>query len=225
MDRQVTYADLNLSRGTCLESSSPPSLPQDICQGPPWHQLALKLGCTGVILLTLTVIGLSISVIFLRQNLSIEESGVDVHENRNETTEKPDLLKCPKDWRLLREKCLFFSLASNTWNYSLADCSTKESSLLLFQDPEELRHVQSLIPKKEFLFWIGLNLTLSEKKWKWINGSFLNPNVLRIVGYTKKNSCVYVSPTGIFSEDCDTDNKWICQKELQPVRNKACSGS
>lgn len=33
----------------------------DICQGPPWHQLALKLGCTGVILLTLTVIGLSIS--------------------------------------------------------------------------------------------------------------------------------------------------------------------
>lgn len=54
------------------------------------------------------------------------------------TSEKPDLLKCPKDWRLLREKCLFFSLASNTWNYSLADCSTKESSLLLFQDPEEL---------------------------------------------------------------------------------------
>ncbi|KAF0882799.1 killer cell lectin-like receptor subfamily B member 1 [Crocuta crocuta] len=225
MDRQVIYADLNLSRGSCLEKSSPPSLPRDICQGPPWHQCALKLACAGMSLLALTVIGLSISVILVRQNLSVEESGEEVQENRNETTGKPDLLKCSKQWLLFQEKCLFFSQASNTWNYSLGDCSTKESSLLLLQDAEELERVQGLIDKKEFLFWIGLNLTLSETKWQWINGSFLNPTAFRIVGYTEKNSCVYISQTGIFSENCDTDNKWICQKELKPVRNKVCSGS
>ncbi|XP_029811025.1 killer cell lectin-like receptor subfamily B member 1 isoform X2 [Suricata suricatta] len=191
MDRQVIYADLNLSKGSYLERPSAPSLPR---------------------------------VILLRQNLSVEESSAEVQENRNETTGKPDLLECPKQWQLLQEKCLFFSHTSNTWNYSLGDCSKKESSLLLIQDPEELTHVQKLI-HNEFLFWIGLNLSLSENKWKWINGSFLNTTALHIFGYTKENSCVYISLTGLFSEDCDTDNKWICQKEPKPAINKVCSGS
>ncbi|XP_045868841.1 killer cell lectin-like receptor subfamily B member 1 isoform X3 [Meles meles] len=175
MDGQVVYADLSLPRGSCFTSSSPPSLPQDIGQGSSWHQFALKLGCTAVIVLTLTVIGLSVSVIFLRRNSSIEESQVDIQENRNETKEKPNLLKCPGDWHLLREKCLFLSRAPNTWKDSLTDCSRKESSLLLIQDQEELKLIQNWINEKGMLFWIGL--TLSEKKWKWINGSFLNSNV------------------------------------------------
>ncbi|XP_064447671.1 killer cell lectin-like receptor subfamily B member 1 isoform X1 [Mirounga angustirostris] len=243
MDRQVVYADLNLSRGSCFASSSPPSFPQDVCQGSPWHQFALKLGCIAIILLTLTVIGLSVSVTFLRRNSLIEESRVDVQENRNETTEKLDLLKCPEDWHILPEKCLFLSRASNTWKDSLTDCSTKESSLLLIRDQEELKLIRMRINEKGMLFWIGLNLTLSEKKWKWINGSFLNSNVflckvvkitsrvigglmlhrLQITGYTQEKSCVSISPTRIISEDCDTENRWICQKELKPVRNKAGS--
>ncbi|XP_022351060.1 killer cell lectin-like receptor subfamily B member 1 isoform X2 [Enhydra lutris kenyoni] len=190
MDGQVVYADLNLSRGSCLTSSSPPSLPQ---------------------------------VIFLRRNSSIEESRVDVQENRNETKEKPNLLKCPGDWHLLREKCLFLSHASNTWKDSLTDCSTKESSLLLIQDQEELKLIQNWINEKGMLFWIGL--TLSEKKWKWINGSFLNSNVLQITGSTQESSCVFISQTGIVSDYCDTENRWICQKELKSVRNKVCSES
>lgn len=54
------------------------------------------------------------------------------------TSEKSNLLKCPGEWHLLQEKCLFLSRAPNTWNDSLIDCSTKESSLLLIQDQEEL---------------------------------------------------------------------------------------
>ncbi|XP_045637280.1 killer cell lectin-like receptor subfamily B member 1 [Ursus americanus] len=212
MDGQVVYADLNLSRGSCLASSSAPSLPQNVCQGSSWHQFALKLGCSAVILLTLTVIGLSISVIFLRRNSSVEENRVDVQENRNETTEKLNLLKCPEGWRLLPEKCLFFSPTPNTWKDSLTDCSTKESSLLLIQDQKELKLIRKQINEKGMLFWIGLNLTLSEKKWKWINGSFLNSNVLQITGSTKERSCVSISQTELVSEDCDTENRWICQK-------------
>lgn len=54
------------------------------------------------------------------------------------TSEKLNLLKCPEGWRLLPEKCLFFSPTPNTWKDSLTDCSTKESSLLLIQDQKEL---------------------------------------------------------------------------------------
>ncbi|XP_004438700.1 PREDICTED: killer cell lectin-like receptor subfamily B member 1 [Ceratotherium simum simum] len=225
MDGHVIYADLNLSRDSGLEISSPPSLPQDICQGPRWHQFALKLSCAGIILLALTVIVLSVSVIFLRQKSSIEKSSVDVQEKRNETTERPSLLECPVDWRPFQGKCLFLSQASNPWNDSLADCSTKESNLLLIQDQEELKLIQKLINNGGILYWIGLNFTLPEKNWKWINGSFLKSNVLKITGDAKENSCVYISWTDILSENCETENKWICQKELKPARNKVCPDS
>ncbi|KAI5934106.1 killer cell lectin-like receptor subfamily B member 1 isoform X2 [Manis javanica] len=200
MDGQVTYADLSVSRNCLPKSSSPPSLPQDVCQGPLWHRFALKLCCVGVMLLTLTVIGLSAS-------------------------ERPGLLKCPLDWLPIQEKCLFFSRTFKSWNDSLADCSTKESSLLLIKDQEELRLIQNEISDGGILYWIGLNCTLSEKKWKWINGSFSNSNILKITGNAEENSCVYISWTQITSESCEVENKWICQKELKPTRKKVCSAS
>ncbi|XP_044611579.2 killer cell lectin-like receptor subfamily B member 1 isoform X2 [Equus asinus] len=176
MDRPVIYADLNLPRDSGLKSSSPPSPPQDIRQCPRWHQFALKLGCAGILLLALTVIVLSVSVIFLGQKSSIEKSSVDIQERRNETTERPNLLNCPMDWHLIQEKCLFISQNPSPWNDSLADCSTKESILLLIRDQEELKLVQKLIEHGGILYWIGLNFTLPEKNWRWINGSFLKPD-------------------------------------------------
>ncbi|XP_037703727.1 killer cell lectin-like receptor subfamily B member 1 isoform X2 [Choloepus didactylus] len=221
MDRQVIYADLNLSRELALGSSSRPSLPGGVCQCPRWHQFALKLGCAGIILLALTVIGLSVSVIFLRQK-SIEKATVEAEEYRNETSERPGPLKCPINWHQFREKCLLFSQTFNPWNDSLSDCYTKESSLLLIQDQEELKFIQSLINTGGIIFWIGLNFSLSERNWKWINGSSLNSDILQITGDAKGNSCVYISNTNILSENCDADNKWICQKELKTVTNKMC---
>ncbi|XP_019569039.1 killer cell lectin-like receptor subfamily B member 1 isoform X4 [Rhinolophus sinicus] len=195
MDRQVTYADLKISRDSSSpEILSPPSLPQDVCQGPPWHRLALKLACTGVILLALTVIGLS-------------------------ATERPSPVKCPMHWHPLQEKCLFFSHDINTWHNSLADCSTQESSLLLIQDQEELKLIQNLIDTEALLYGIGLNFTLPQKKWKWINGSFLNSNILQITGDAKEDSCAYISQKSFVSEDCNTEYRWICQKCLKPLRN------
>ncbi|XP_037369155.1 killer cell lectin-like receptor subfamily B member 1 isoform X2 [Talpa occidentalis] len=173
MDGQVMYAELNVSRKSGLKSSSPPSVPQGVCQCPSWHQLALKVGCAGLILLSLAVIGLSVSVISLKLTSSSTNNCTgdvqDVQKNRNETTERPSLLKCPKDWILLREKCLvFISSSPQHWTHSLADCLTKEASLVLIQDQEELTLIQHQLPDKGLNFWIGLNFTLSEKKWKWI---------------------------------------------------------
>ncbi|XP_070644643.1 killer cell lectin-like receptor subfamily B member 1 [Bos indicus] len=93
------------------------------------------------------------------------------------TLERPVLLTCPMHWQQIRDKCLYFHESSKSWNDSPADCSTRESSLLLIQDGEELRLIQNLINKEGILFGIGLNFTLSEKSWKWVNGSFLNSNM------------------------------------------------
>uniref|UniRef100_A0A8C8YPD6 Killer cell lectin like receptor B1 n=1 Tax=Prolemur simus TaxID=1328070 RepID=A0A8C8YPD6_PROSS len=225
MDRQVIYADLTVSRDSGPESSSPSSLPRDICQGPRWHQFALKLGCAGVTLLVLAVIGLTITVMFLIQKSSIEKSSVDVQQNRSETTESPGLSECPESWQSLQKKCVLFSQGIDLWNNSLSYCSTKESSLLLIQDQEELRLIRKLMKDKAINFWIGLNFALLEKKWKWINGSFLNSAILKIKGYDEENNCASISKTAAYSEDCSTDNKWICQKERNPVINKVCPDS
>ncbi|KAM4838534.1 killer cell lectin-like receptor subfamily B member 1 [Urocitellus parryii] len=220
MDRQVVYADLSLSRGQGPERSIPLSLPQDVSQGAPWHQLAWKLGCAGIILLLLSVIGLSVLVISLIQKSPMEKSSVDIQEKRNYTTETPRQLQCPKHGLQLRDKCFTISSSSKTWNNSLADCSQRESSLLLIQDQEELRFIQNMIKYEGNLYWIGLNFTLSEKKWKWINGSLLNHDILKIVGENKENSCAAISNMKVFSESCNSENKWICEKKLKPIRNK-----
>ncbi|XP_077024030.1 killer cell lectin-like receptor subfamily B member 1 [Tamandua tetradactyla] len=212
----------SLGRKHHLDDSSLGHFPsfktRNVCQGPCWHLFALKLGCAGTFLLALTVIGLSISVVFLRQK-SIEESTVEVEEYRNET-EKSVPLKCPRNWQAFQEKCLLFSHTANPWNGSLSGCYTKESSLLLIQDQEELRLIQSLINIGGISFWIGLNFSLTERNWKWINGSFLNCDILQITGVAKEKSCVCISNTNILSDDCDADNKWICQKELKAVTNE-----
>nr|XP_005570142.2 killer cell lectin-like receptor subfamily B member 1 isoform X1 [Macaca fascicularis] len=225
MDQQTMYAELTLPKDSGPESSSPSSLPRDVCQGSPWHQFALKLSCAGIILLVLVVTGLSLSVASLLQKSSIGKCSVDIQQNRTKTTERPDLLNCPIYWQQVQEKCLLFSHTVNPWNNSLADCSTKESSLLLIQDKDELTRTQNLIHDKAISFWIGLNFSLSEKNWKWINGSFLSSNDLKITGDAKENSCVYISQTSVYSEYCSTEMKWICQKELTLVRNKVSPDS
>uniref|UniRef100_A0A8C6A6M8 C-type lectin domain-containing protein n=1 Tax=Marmota marmota marmota TaxID=9994 RepID=A0A8C6A6M8_MARMA len=132
----------------------------------------------------------------------------------------PHQLQCSKHWLQLQDKCLTIYSSSKTWNDSLADCSQGESSLLLIQDQEELRFIQNLIKNEGNLYCIGLNFTLSEKKWKWINGSLLNHDILKIFGENKENSCAAISKIKVFSENCNSENKWICEKKLKPVRNK-----
>ncbi|XDB50782.1 hypothetical protein AB1E18_004344 [Capra hircus] len=225
MESQVVYADLNLPRDSGIERSSPPSGLQNLHQGPRWHNFALKFGCAVIILLALTVTGLSVSVILIRQNTSIEETSMDAQENGKEATERPVLLRCPMHWQQIRDKCLYFTETFKPWNDSLADCYTRESSLLLIQDLEELRLIQNLINKEGILFWIGLNFTLSEKNWKWINGSILNSNILPVSGDAIEDSCVCLSRTQFISDHCAAENRWICQKELKPVRNRAICSS
>ena len=72
---------------------------------------------------------------------------------------------------------------------------------------------------------VEINFTLLEKSWKWINGSFLNSNILPVSGDAEEDSCVCISRKQFTSDTCAAENRGICQKELKPVRNKEISSS
>ncbi|XP_060239351.1 killer cell lectin-like receptor subfamily B member 1B allele C [Meriones unguiculatus] len=221
MDTSVVYADLNLARTPEPTQTSSPSLPPDTCRCPRWHRLALKFVCAGLILLVLGVIGLSVLVLSLLQNTSAEKSSVDVQVNRTKPAESPAKSMCPKDWIPHRHKCIHFSQVSNTWKEGMDDCDQKGATLLLVQDQEELRFLQN--QTKDFIFWIGLRYELPDKTWKWINNSALSSDVVQVTGEAKADSCGSISKDKVVSEDCGSDNRWICQKE--PKRDTMCNDS
>ncbi|XP_003514859.1 killer cell lectin-like receptor subfamily B member 1 [Cricetulus griseus] len=217
MDTSVVYADLNLAKTQGLRHVSPPSLHSGTCRCPHWHRLALKLSCAGLILLVLSLTGLSVSVGFLVQKPPIEKCSAAAQENRTEPKGRSAMLTCPGDWHSYRDKCLFISQTYGNWSEGLADCSMKEATLLFIEDEEELKFIQDFLKSKEHQFFIGINYVPAEKTWKWINGSILNPDLLQVTGKAKEDSCGVISKTEVFSETCSADNRWVCQKKLKHV--------
>nr|AQY17479.1 NKR-P1B isoform 4 [Mus musculus] len=132
----------------------------------------------------------SLSPVLSVQKSSVQKICADVQENRTHTT------------------------VSNTWEEGQADCGRKGATLLLIQDQEELRFLLDSIKEKYNSFWIGLRFTLPDMNWKWINGTTFNSDVLKITGDTENGSCASISGDKVTSESCSTDNRWICQKEL-----------
>ncbi|XP_060240243.1 killer cell lectin-like receptor subfamily B member 1A isoform X1 [Meriones unguiculatus] len=221
MDTATVYLNLKAPRTPGAQRASPPSRPPDSCQCPRSHRLALKLSCAGLILLLLTLIGMSILVRVLIQKPSIEKHCVCIQENIRNTTESPAKLNCPKDWIPYKHKCIHFSQVPNTWKEGMDDCDQKGATLLLVQDQEELRFLQN--QTKDFIFWIGLRYELPDKTWKWINNSALSSDVLKVTGEAKAGSCAAISKDKVLSESCGSDSRWICQKE--PKRDTMCKDS
>ncbi|CAH7423090.1 Klrb1 [Phodopus roborovskii] len=217
MDTSVVYADLNLARTQGLGHASPLSFHSDACQCPYWHQLALKLSCAGLVLLVLSLTGLSVSVGFLVQKPPTEKCSVTAQENRTEPKGGSAMLKCLREWHSYQEKCLFISQTSRPWSEGLADCSEKETTLLIIEDEGELKYIQDFLKNKDHQFFTGLNYAPSEKTWMWVNGSTLNPDLLQVTGKAEEDSCAVFSKREVFSDSCSADNRWICQKKLKRV--------
>ncbi|XP_031239451.1 killer cell lectin-like receptor subfamily B member 1F isoform X2 [Mastomys coucha] len=177
MNTSRVYGNVKTFRSPGYKEATSPSLPPDACQCQHWHQLALKLGCVGLILLLLSLIGLSVLVRFLVQKPPIEKCSVAAQENRTELTGRSVILECPRHWHPHWNKCLFISQISRPWAEGRDACSMEDANLLLIENKEELRFVQNFIKGKEQLFFIGLKYVQKEKIWKWINGSILNPNL------------------------------------------------
>ncbi|XP_074927773.1 killer cell lectin-like receptor subfamily B member 1B allele C [Chelonoidis abingdonii] len=130
----------------------------------------------------------------------------------NSSAEGSGCKLCPRHWALHRDKCYWLSEDNQYWSWGRDDCSWKGSHLLVIQDQEELEFIQN-IPGNQNPVWIGLNITSPGRKWTWVDGSPLNQTLFAVSGPAEENSCAAVKKTQIKSEICNTDYKWICQKE------------
>uniref|UniRef100_A0A674IX62 C-type lectin domain-containing protein n=1 Tax=Terrapene triunguis TaxID=2587831 RepID=A0A674IX62_9SAUR len=119
---------------------------------------------------------------------------------------------CPRHWVPHRDKCYWLSEENQYWSRGRDDCSRRRSHLLVIQDREELEFTQK-ITGNQIPVWIGLNITSPGRKWTWVDGSPLNQTLFKVSGPAEENSCAAVKKNQIKSEICNTDYKWICQKE------------
>uniref|UniRef100_A0A8C3PA03 C-type lectin domain-containing protein n=1 Tax=Chrysemys picta bellii TaxID=8478 RepID=A0A8C3PA03_CHRPI len=129
---------------------------------------------------------------------------------------------CPTDWQLRGDKCYWVSRARKTWSESRADCSARDSQLLVIQDPEELEFIKDLT-KHSHLFWIGLSVSSSEKAWIWVDGSRLDQTLFQAPG-PAENSCGAVWGKWIHSDACSSVLHWICRRDARACGHGGSSG-
>ncbi|XP_026517635.1 killer cell lectin-like receptor subfamily F member 1, partial [Terrapene carolina triunguis] len=133
-------------------------------------------------------------------------------EVENSSAEGSGCKLCPRHWVPHRDKCYWLSEENQYWSRGRDDCSRRRSHLLVIQDREELEFTQK-ITGNQIPVWIGLNITSPGRKWTWVDGSPLNQTLFKVSGPAEENSCAAVKKNQIKSEICNTDYKWICQKE------------
>ncbi|XP_050775524.1 killer cell lectin-like receptor subfamily F member 1, partial [Gopherus flavomarginatus] len=210
---------------------------KDFHQCPHWHQLVLKIGVAGYVVLLMTIIVLSVWVFQGSSGSGLAAEGEAAPERpRNESKciaslEKLSYLKqhlcdppqssstegsrcvlCPRYWLPYKGKCYWVSKETRMWNSSHEDCITKRSHLLVTQDQEEMDYIQTITSEKNSV-WIGLNFKSPERTWIWVDGSPFNENLFPRVGRPGERDCGVLKRNQIASETCSAELKWICQKD------------
>ncbi|XP_007660398.1 killer cell lectin-like receptor subfamily B member 1B allele B [Ornithorhynchus anatinus] len=189
MSRDIVYADIKLpGKNPSPSSLSAPSQTQDSLQSGQRIRAALKVACVVIVLLLGAVIALSILAVPRRRT-------------------------CPVDWKMYRGQCYWFSKNNEkkTWNQSTAFCAEKKSNLPKIQNICDLGFLWSQIPPSTF-FRIGLHILRPGANWTWLDGSALDWSLFQVKGSTGMNTCAVLSRDGIYSENCDAENPWICQQ-------------
>ncbi|XP_069099002.1 killer cell lectin-like receptor subfamily B member 1B allele C isoform X2 [Pleurodeles waltl] len=131
--------------------------------------------------------------------------------------------RCPKDWLLHGKICYYFSKDKEvkTWSWSHEDCSSRSSRMLVIKDQAELSFVRRSMTHGN-LVWLGLFLACPDKKWTWVNGSVLNSDWFQVTGTNEEGSCGATKKTSIYSESCEVEANWICEKDAKGVQSLEC---
>ncbi|XP_064447668.1 killer cell lectin-like receptor subfamily F member 1 isoform X2 [Mirounga angustirostris] len=62
-------------------------------------------------------------------------------------------------------------------------------------------------------FWIGLNITLPQKTWTWLDGTPLHLQLFQVLGQDEDNACAVITKKGVFSEKCCNQSYWVQAEE------------
>nr|XP_056701493.1 killer cell lectin-like receptor subfamily F member 1 [Euleptes europaea] len=127
-----------------------------------------------------------------------------------EVTENSSCRLCPQNWSLHENKCYWVSKERQSWHKGKEDCTAKLSHMLVIENQEKVTFIQSITEGAQLL-WIGLEATLAERKWTWIDGSPLDDKLFQDLGPVEANRCGRLNGNQIISEVCSTIAMWICE--------------
>ncbi|XP_060948494.1 C-type lectin domain family 4 member E-like [Limanda limanda] len=89
--------------------------------------------------------------------------------------------RCEDGWEPHGGKCYFFSSVTLTWNKSRNQCISMRGDLVVINNREEQRFLESRVMEKkeayEYKFWIGLTDSKKEGEWLWVDDAQLDPSL------------------------------------------------
>uniref|UniRef100_H3AWJ9 C-type lectin domain-containing protein n=1 Tax=Latimeria chalumnae TaxID=7897 RepID=H3AWJ9_LATCH len=126
---------------------------------------------------------------------------------------------CPKDWRLFKGSCYFFSSDSKDWQSSRDNCISMESDLVVITNKEEQDFVKN---RTNGWYWIGLTDQRKEDEWIWVDGTSYNTSVHFWAPGEPNNrngneGCVQINPSKEKNDmlwndnNCSYEFKRICE--------------
>ncbi|XP_011771079.1 killer cell lectin-like receptor subfamily F member 2 isoform X1 [Macaca nemestrina] len=221
MENEDGYRMLNFKNRKSKQKS------KDFSLYPQYYCLLLIFGCIGILIFIMTVIGLKFwhKKMDFSQNVNISSLSALFSPTPSSKT-LPDSWKytghnylCPNDWLLNQGKCYWFSTSFKTWKESQRDCTELQAHLLVIQNVDELEFIQNSLKPGHF-GWIGLYVTFRGNLWMWIDEHFLVPELFSVIGPTDDRSCAVITGKWVYSEDCSSTFKGICQRDAILTRNR-----
>ncbi|XP_003906013.1 killer cell lectin-like receptor subfamily F member 2 isoform X2 [Papio anubis] len=202
MENEDGYMMLNFKNHKSKQKS------KDFSLYPQYYCLLLIFGCIGILIFIMTVIG-----------VKFWHKKMDFSQNVNISSLSGHNYLCPNDWLLNQGKCYWFSTSFKTWKESQRDCTELQAHLLVIQNLDELEFIQNSLKPGHF-GWIGLYVTFRGNLWMWIDEHFLVPELFSVIGPTDDRSCAVITGKWVYSEDCSSTFKGICQRDAILTRNR-----
>ncbi|XP_053292806.1 hepatic lectin [Pleuronectes platessa] len=136
--------------------------------------------------------------------------------------------RCEDSWEPHGGKCYFFSSVRLSWTQSRTQCKSMRGDLVVINNREEQKFLQSRLMKKmdypEEKFWIGLTDSKNEDVWLWVDDTQLDPRLTFWRHYEPNNrkgdnpdgeNCVIMGEEYLMSwidKSCKSSLKSICEK-------------
>uniref|UniRef100_A0A8C1DBT1 Zmp:0000001103 n=1 Tax=Cyprinus carpio carpio TaxID=630221 RepID=A0A8C1DBT1_CYPCA len=155
-------------------------------------------------------------------NLTNERDGLSTkNDNLTKQTqqfnqERNELVKSLHEtdgWSYYNLSLYFISSEWKSWTESRRYCKERGADLIIINNREE-----QVSERVGTAVWIGLTDSDEEGRWKWVGGSNMISSFSfwwsgEPSGYRGKN-CAVSYPSGWYDNQCNTANKWICEKSF-----------
>ncbi|XP_062334899.1 C-type lectin domain family 4 member M-like isoform X1 [Osmerus eperlanus] len=154
----------------------------------------------------------------------------------NLTRERDDLKRklcrcchteCQDGWSRFGCSCYYVSAEKKNWSDSRQDCRDRGADLVIINSPEEQEFLNNLTKT----VWIGLNDTVTERNFIWVDGTPLTTptywygsqpdNYLHQPGSVDEDCAeIYYSPSQVpppktwNDNRCDSNNFWVCERRI-----------